>query len=253
MSEKSQLTLILLPEGGEESRTYRVRYRTLRILRALGFGAAAGMVFILGSWVLLLGRSSRLADAEAELQALRAEQAQVPALMQQLQSLESEYEQLRSLFAPSGNAAPGALWLPPPGGRRSSARRDADGAVPDSWPLTERGFVTQGRFETDDAFHPGLDIAVPRDSYIRAAGSGTVSEVGEDPTYGRYVRVDHGNGYETLYAHASATLVDAGEHVRKNEVIALSGSTGQSTAPHLHFEILRDGESLDPLEVVTQP
>ena len=78
-------------------------------------------------------------------------------------------------------------------------------------------------------------------------------DVGEDPTYGKYVRIDHANGYETLYAHASHTSVELGEDVRKNEVIALSGSTGKSTAPHLHFEILFEGERVDPLELVEQP
>ena len=78
-------------------------------------------------------------------------------------------------------------------------------------------------------------------------------EVGEDPTYGKFVRIDHENGYVTLYAHASDTSVKLGEEVRKNEVIALSGDTGDSTAPHLHFEILFEGETVDPLELVEQP
>ena len=73
------------------------------------------------------------------------------------------------------------------------------------------------------------------------------------PQYGKYVRIDHENGYETLYAHASATSVELGEEVRKNEVIALSGSTGESTAPHLHFEIWFEGETVDPFELVREP
>jgi murein DD-endopeptidase MepM/ murein hydrolase activator NlpD len=98
-----------------------------------------------------------------------------------------------------------------------------------------------------------LDIAVPTDSYVRAAGAGTVVDVGEGPVYGRFVVVDHGDGYTTLYGHASMTLVTRGEQVRQNEVIALSGSTGRSTAPHLHFEVLHDGEAVDPLTLVHQP
>ncbi len=99
-----------------------------------------------------------------------------------------------------------------------------------------------------------MDIAIPTGSYIRAAGAGRVVEVGEeDPVFGKYVRIDHQNGYVTLYAHASHTSVELGEEVRKSEVIALSGSTGESTAPHLHFEILLEGETVDPLELVRQP
>ena len=114
--------------------------------------------------------------------------------------------------------------------------------------------MTQGRFDDVGGVHPGVDIAIPTGSYIRAAGAGRVVEVGEDdPTFGKYVRIDHENGYETLYAHASDISVELGEEVRKNEVIALSGSTGESTAPHLHFEIWFEGETVDPLELVEEP
>jgi murein DD-endopeptidase MepM/ murein hydrolase activator NlpD len=98
-----------------------------------------------------------------------------------------------------------------------------------------------------------LDVAVPADTYVRAAGAGVVVDVGEDLVYGRFVSLDHGGGYRSLYGHASETLVELGQRVRRNEVIALSGSTGRSTAPHLHFEILLNGEPLDPLTMVRQP
>jgi murein DD-endopeptidase MepM/ murein hydrolase activator NlpD len=77
--------------------------------------------------------------------------------------------------------------------------------------------------------------------------------VGEDPVYGFFVVLDHGDGYQTVYAHTSMILVERGQNVRRKEVIALSGSTGQSTAAHLHFEILLDGLPLDPLSMVESP
>jgi murein DD-endopeptidase MepM/ murein hydrolase activator NlpD len=80
-----------------------------------------------------------------------------------------------------------------------------------------------------------------------------VAEVGEDSIYGRYLVLEHGQGYRTLYAHTSHLLVNEGDLVRRNEVVALSGSSGRSTAPHLHFEILQDGVPIDPLSMVTQP
>ena len=115
--------------------------------------------------------------------------------------------------------------------------------------------MTQGLLEGErrQQEHPGLDIAVATDSYIRAAGAGTVVDVGEDPVYGRFVVLDHGDGYTTLYGHASLNLVARGQRVRENEVIALSGSTGRSTAPHLHFEVLLNGEAVDPFTLVHQP
>ncbi len=94
---------------------------------------------------------------------------------------------------------------------------------------------------------------MPADSYIRAAGSGTVRDAGVDEVYGRYVLIDHGGGLESMYGHASRVFVVPGDRVEQNEVIALSGSTGRSTAPHLHFEVRRDGEAVDPLAYVRQP
>jgi murein DD-endopeptidase MepM/ murein hydrolase activator NlpD len=124
---------------------------------------------------------------------------------------------------------------------------------PSSWPLTQTGFITQRRQATAGASHPGLDIAVPADSYIRAAGAGTVEDAGVDEVYGRYILIDHGDGVESMYGHASRVFVQTGDTVERNEVIALSGSTGRSTAPHLHFEIRKDGEPVDPLAYVQQP
>jgi murein DD-endopeptidase MepM/ murein hydrolase activator NlpD len=65
--------------------------------------------------------------------------------------------------------------------------------------------------------------------------------------------IDHGEGYSTVYAHTSAQMVEQGQQVREREVIALSGSSGQSTAPHLHFEIRLNGSAVDPLTMVEQP
>jgi murein DD-endopeptidase MepM/ murein hydrolase activator NlpD len=254
VTEPPKLTVILVPHGTEESRTYRISYRTLRILRAAGVALTLVLLFLVGSWGVMANRSTRVGDLEAQVAELQAAQSRVPFLVEQLGELESQYAHLRSLFAPGAEASPGDLWLPPPGGRRDRIREPAvEEALPNSWPLAERGFITRGRFEGEAGGHPGLDIAIPTDSYVRAAGAGTVLETGEDETYGIFVRIDHGNGYQTFYAHNAQALVDVGEVVRKNEAIALSGSTGQSTAPHLHFEILRNGELVDPLELVTQP
>jgi murein DD-endopeptidase MepM/ murein hydrolase activator NlpD len=114
--------------------------------------------------------------------------------------------------------------------------------------------VTRGQTESNaysDA-HPGLDIAVPLGTEIRAAGGGVVVEVKEDVEYGLSVRLAHPDGYETLYAHASRILVEEGNRVPIGHVIALSGNTGRSTAPHLHFEVRRAGKVLDPLQLISK-
>jgi murein DD-endopeptidase MepM/ murein hydrolase activator NlpD len=87
---------------------------------------------------------------------------------------------------------------------------------------------------------------------IRAAGGGTVVEVGDDAKYGKFVRLEHRDGYETLYAHASQILVKHGERIPSGRAIALSGNTGQSTAPHLHFEVRQGGAAVDPMLLITK-
>jgi murein DD-endopeptidase MepM/ murein hydrolase activator NlpD len=252
------LTLMVVPDGGQESRTVRISYGLLRALGAAAAVAALALTLVAGSWWYLAARASRVAELEGQVRALEADQARVQSLASQLQTLERQYGHIRDMFGAHAPDAPSEAWSPPssagsPGSAPS--RSTANAGRPTSWPLTERGFVTQGLLDASGSQedHPGLDIAVPTDSYVRAAGAGTVVDVGEGPVYGRFVVVDHGDGYTTLYGHASMTLVTRGEQVRQNEVIALSGSTGRSTAPHLHFEVLHDGEAVDPLTLVHQP
>jgi murein DD-endopeptidase MepM/ murein hydrolase activator NlpD len=126
-------------------------------------------------------------------------------------------------------------------------------SLPHRWPLAARGFVTRGHLARIRGSHPGMDIAVASGSQILASGGGTVAEVGEDSVYGRFVRIAHPGGYESLYAHASALLVRARERVPEGRVIALSGNTGVSTAPHLHFEIRKDGRPVDPGALIHNP
>jgi murein DD-endopeptidase MepM/ murein hydrolase activator NlpD len=96
------------------------------------------------------------------------------------------------------------------------------------------------------AFHAGLDFAAAQGTKILAAAGGTVALAGFRPDYGWVVEIEHGNGLRTRYAHASRLLVKAGDVVAPGETIAAVGSTGRSTGPHLHFELLRNGEATDP-------
>ena len=95
-------------------------------------------------------------------------------------------------------------------------------------------------------FHYGTDYAADTGTEILAFADGTVLEAGIDDGYGNYVKLDHGAGFITLYGHCSELLVSEGEKVGRSQPIALVGSTGQSTGPHLHFELIHNGIYLNP-------
>jgi murein DD-endopeptidase MepM/ murein hydrolase activator NlpD len=101
-------------------------------------------------------------------------------------------------------------------------------------------------FNGSKAFHEGLDFTANSGTVIRAAADGIVSTAERTPDYGNIVKIDHGSGLETRYAHASKLLVKPGERVIKGQIVAEVGSTGRSTGPHLHYEIRLNGNALDP-------
>lgn len=101
--------------------------------------------------------------------------------------------------------------------------------------------------------HDGYDFAVATGTPVRAAMSGTVSFAGWRGGYGNAVVLTHAGGYTTLYGHASELKVKEGEHVTQGEVIALVGSTGLSTGPHLHYELRKDGVAIDPGAFLDDP
>ena len=101
-------------------------------------------------------------------------------------------------------------------------------------------------FNGNKAFHEGLDFTANTGTAIRAAADGIVLSAEQGGAYGNIVKIEHGAGLETRYAHASKLLVKAGERVVKGQIVAQVGSTGRSTGPHLHYEIRLNGASLDP-------
>jgi murein DD-endopeptidase MepM/ murein hydrolase activator NlpD len=105
-------------------------------------------------------------------------------------------------------------------------------------------------FSGKRAFHGGLDFVGPAGSNVLAVASGVVVFSGRRANYGNLVEIDHGNGLTTRYGHNEVNLVAVGDTVKKGEPIALVGSTGRSTAPHVHFEVLENGRHANPRKYV---
>ncbi len=113
------------------------------------------------------------------------------------------------------------------------------------WPVS--GPVTSGFGLRWGRMHEGIDIAVAEGTPVRAAGAGTVIYAGWMGGYGNLVVVDHGNGLSTAYAHHSSLGVGVGQTVTAGQVVSYSGNTGNSTGPHVHFEVRVNGSAVDPL------
>ena len=100
-------------------------------------------------------------------------------------------------------------------------------------------------------FHEGIDIEANKGASIKAVLDGNVEEAGSSPSYGNYVKLSHDGGLETVYAHCSVLNVKMGETVRQGELIAKAGDTGASVGVHLHFEVLKDGQPMNPLNYIS--
>ena len=99
-------------------------------------------------------------------------------------------------------------------------------------------------------FHKGLDFAGKKGSEVIVVGDGVVSWAGKRSGYGNLIEINHGNGYTTRYGHNQRHLVKVGEKVKKGQQIALMGSTGRSTGPHVHFEVLQNGKTVNPSKYI---
>jgi murein DD-endopeptidase MepM/ murein hydrolase activator NlpD len=128
--------------------------------------------------------------------------------------------------------------------------------TPTGWPV-RKGWISSRYGERSDPFtgervqHRGLDFAGTRGTQVLSVASGVVIRAARNSSYGNMVEIDHGNGYRTRYAHNDNLLVKPGEHVTAGQTIALMGSTGRSSAPHVHFEVLKEGHTVNPASFVS--
>ena len=142
--------------------------------------------------------------------------------------------------------------------RNGVERRQAlASATPSIWPVA--GWLSSGYGNRKDPFgggrdfHPGLDISANYGRPIRATANGTVLSAAYNGNYGNLVVIDHGFGITTRYGHLSRFGVASGQRIYRGDVIGYVGSTGRSTSPHLHYEILVNGKLINPLNLLARP
>ena len=116
--------------------------------------------------------------------------------------------------------------------------------------LSSRFGMRKDPFTDQQTFHRGIDFSVRLGTPVRVTGDGVVVAVQQQRGLGRVVKIDHGDGVMTVYAHLDKALVKKGSLVKRGEIIAKSGNSGRSTAPHLHYEIRIGGRSVNPLSYI---
>ncbi|HBE77145.1 MAG TPA: hypothetical protein DDW65_05115 [Firmicutes bacterium] len=190
--------------------------------------------------VLLKNRVSQSQQKVAsKVEQSKAELAQISSNRQQLEKALDEYEQTSRDIGNQINKDAG------------NNPSEVLGSGKMIWPV--KGVITSPfgwRYHPilkTNKYHNGEDIAVPSGTPVHAADNGVVLVSGWEGGYGNYVAINHGNGISTGYGHNSRLLVHVGDRVVKGQVISLSGSTGLSTGPHVHFEVRKNGVPIDPL------
>jgi len=121
--------------------------------------------------------------------------------------------------------------------------------IDDGWVSSYYGYRVDP-FNGKKVFHRGIDFAGKEGSKVMAVADGIVTWAGKRGNYGEMLEIDHGSGYVTRYAHNKSIEVKVGARIESGQTIAMMGSTGRSTGPHVHFEILRDGKSVNPYKFI---
>lgn len=256
-----EFSVIIVPHDNRTTWNFRVAYRWLYALIAV---IVVGL--IIGATVMFTyARVARVARESASLNRdnirLRGELAEVDSLRMELFELRALGLQMKFMLGVPLSAADSALVASlSPVARTPAIPREEDGgvssveqkrmleAMPTVWPV--KGYVTK-EFkvtggEKNPDYHPGMDIAAERETPVLVVADGIVELSGFDETYGWMVEVDHGYGIRSVYGHNSRNLVQTGDRVTRGTTIAFVGSTGKSTAPHLHFEVRENGVPVDP-------
>jgi murein DD-endopeptidase MepM/ murein hydrolase activator NlpD len=262
-------TIIVHKNGALASRQLRIPAWLARTLMVTGIALAVVIVTIVAAYGPILSAAAKEPFLQQRVAQLTRENQRVDELASALAEAEARYAHLRGMLGvrmptaarDSGDLAAGEerLYVAPPILARAPVHTaDSTGeegpSLPHRWPLSVPSFRTRGMVSgsPSEELHPGVDLAVPEGSDVRAAGGGTVEAAGNDSSYGLFVLIRHPAGYETMYGHLSRVLVSRGDDVKAGQVIALSGNTGRSTAPHLHFEIRHNGRSIDPMTMVRE-
>lgn len=242
-----KISVIVAPHGSSKSWNRDVSFPVL-----LGIGIAA--VILPALLLFLLVQVADLSARSREVDTLRAENASFEEQGRRIQELEAELAELQEFETRVRRWAGIEYSDEVPANRAERGQHQWErentllSEIPSLLPLA--GWVSRG-FEHGPEGHAGIDLVGETGTAVRASALGVVRFAGWNDTFGNLVILDHGNGYSSLYGHNDTVLVETGSLVPRGQTIARLGNTGQSSAPHLHFEVRLEEEPLDPALLLT--
>lgn len=251
---------------GSDTRQFRVPKAWLRAAVGALVFVGLGLLVGLASFGHLLSEARSAAALEQENTSLRRQMAYLGQIESRLAALDSSRVAMLRVVGvaqpepgkvgPVGHGQEG----PESGGDYSAAAPGPDPALEEQEtiraalirePLSGPHTRAFGPLSDAGIFHTGCDIAGKTGAAVAAAGEGVVTFVGSDPVFGNVLVIGHGPRLATMYGHASRILVRVGDFVTAGQIVAEVGSTGRSSAPHLHFEVQFDGRAVDPSHAIS--
>ncbi|MBP1729346.1 MAG: rane protein [Deltaproteobacteria bacterium] len=257
------ITIMLIPHSRFSSRSVRIPVVAAAVFCVM---ACVGVVFSVSltiqafDYYRMKSEYARMAKHFTEMESTMASLKQSESQFRQLFSLGSRKEVLKNLDtgAEDGSIDVEALKREVDASMAAveeiknylAKEQDVFRSSPNGWPAAGKissgfGMREHPRYG-DRRMHTGIDITVPRGTALHATADGVVSFADRSGGNGNIVVIEHGHGLSTVYAHNTRNSVKAGQTVKRGEVIAYSGSTGVSTGPHVHYEVWRNGQSVNP-------
>lgn len=274
---KDRYFIKIVPQRGDVVHRFELTRRHIivaaAVLCAVLLGSlTAGIIQVWRAHAQVSALASLASKERAQLQAMNAKTAQIRSQLQHVQHQNQEIQQLIGVAPKTQKTAEVRHNLDALADEASQtaaesnllrrltmhvlnvrhlqelARARALAAIPSIDPVAGAPVVGCYCYRSypDSEFHEGVDLGADYGDVVRAAAAGTVAYADWDGGYGQKIDIDHGNGYHTWYAHLSKIDVHPGEYVHKGEEIGLVGSTGFSTGPHLHYQLMLNGSPVDP-------
>jgi len=266
MKNKKRISILFVPSDGSGGREINLGWGLFRALVALmALSIVLAIFSVISVWKLWEYRTT-IATLRSENAYLKDENAKIAKLAETLDKIKAIDHRLREMLgkrvrpveSPRFTVKASFEGYSEPLGRPVDSsfdeiewailrQRELSRYIPSIWPV--KGWVTAEFEEKARPFkkrHVGIDIAAPRSSIVVATADGVVEFAGYDSELGNLVVIRHGGRFMTRYGHNSRILVRSGEIVKRGQPIALVGSTGKSTACHLHYEVWKNGKPVNP-------